>query len=186
MKKLLSILIALAAVISVVSCGASRKLERISEGGQGVDIIFSGSEYRTDKKYFRDKGVGVGKDLQELGRAVVDAQLSGLEIMEEKAFKQADGTFRYHVCMQLDKDSLSKAMGQAIDQDAELKLRADKDSFLVSLWAVLRYFTRLRRYSLYLSQSWTGLRATPDSIAALATADDTASSSLLSRAFGIM
>lgn len=177
MKKLLSILIALAAVISVVSCGASRKLERISEGGQGVDIIFSGSEYRTDKKYFRDKGVGVGKDLvnaketavrnarqsiapmvhsavrllvdnyaatqssdgtevvdgnalQELGRAVVDAQLSGLEIMEEKAFKQADGTFRYHVCVQLDKDSLSKAMGQAIDQDAELKLRADKDSFL--------------------------------------------------------
>ena len=71
-----------------------------------------------------------GNDLQELGRAVVDAQLSGLEIMEEKAFKQADGTFRYHVCVQLDKDSLSKAMGQAIDQDAELKLRADKDSFL--------------------------------------------------------
>ena len=106
--------------------------------------------------------------------------------MEEKAFKQADGTFRYHVCVQLDKDSLSKAMGQAIDQDAELKLRADKDSFRVSLWAVLRYFTRLRRYSLYLSQSWTDLRATPDSIAALATADDTVSSSLLSRAFGIM
>ena len=127
-----------------------------------------------------------GKDLQELGRAVVDAQLSGLEIMEEKAFKQADGTFRYHVCVQLDKDSLSKAMGQAIDQDAELKLRADKDSFRVSLWAVLLYFTRLRRYSLYLSQSWTGLRATPDSIAALATADDTVSSNLLSRAFGIM
>ena len=56
MKKLLSILIALAAVISVVSCGASRKLERISEGGQGVDVIFSGSEYRTDKKYFKHTG----------------------------------------------------------------------------------------------------------------------------------
>lgn len=71
-----------------------------------------------------------GNDLQELCRTVVYAQLSVLEIMEEKAFKQADGTFRYYVCMQLDKDSLSKAMGQAIDQDVELKLRADKDSFL--------------------------------------------------------
>lgn len=32
--------------------------------------------------------------------------------------------------MQLDNDSLSKAIGQAIDQDVKLKLRADKDSFL--------------------------------------------------------
>ena len=176
MKKLLSILIALAAVISVVSCGASRKLERISEGGQGVDIIFSGSEYRTDKKYFRDNGFGVskdlanakkialqnsrqsiaamvhaavkmlvdnyaatqnadatsvidGNDLQELGRTVVDTQLSGLEVVEEKAFRQPDGTYRYHVCMQLDKDNLSKAMSKALDKDVNTRLRADKDKF---------------------------------------------------------
>ena len=31
--------------------------------------------------------------------------------------------------MQLDNDSLSKAIGQAIDQDVKLKFRADMDSF---------------------------------------------------------
>ena len=53
-----------------------------------------------------------GNDLQELGRTVVDTQLSGLEVVEEKAFRQPDGTYRYHVCMQLDKDNLSKAMSK--------------------------------------------------------------------------
>lgn len=165
-----------ALAVSLVSCGASRKLATITEGEQEVNLIFSSQEYRTDKKYFRDNGFGVskdlanakkiavqnarqsiaamvqaavkvlvdnyaatqnadatsvidGNDLQELGRTVVDTQLSGLEIMEEKAFKQPDGTYRYHVCMQLDKDSLSKAMAQAIDKDVNIKLRADKEKF---------------------------------------------------------
>ena len=60
---------------------------------------------------------------------MVETQLSGLEIMEEKAFRQNDGTFRYHVCMQLSKDNLSKAMSNAIDEDAKTKLRADKEAF---------------------------------------------------------
>lgn len=70
-----------------------------------------------------------GNDLQELGRTVVDTQLSGLEIVEEKAFRQQDGTYRYHVCMQLDKDNLSKAMSKALDKDVNTRLRADKDKF---------------------------------------------------------
>ena len=176
MKKVLSFFALAATALTIVSCGASRRLAQISEGEQEVNLVFSGPEYSTDKKYFRDNGFGVskdlanakkiatqnarqsiaamvqsavellvdnyaasqnangtdvidGNDLQELGRTVVKTQLSGLEVVEEKAFRQADGTFRYHVCMQLSKDSLSKAMSDAIDQDVKIKIRADKDKF---------------------------------------------------------
>ncbi|MBO8482690.1 MAG: hypothetical protein IAB75_01005 [Bacteroidetes bacterium] len=176
MKKVLSFFALAATALTIVSCGASRRLAQISKGEQEVNLVFSGPEYSTDKKYFRDNGFGVskdlanakkiatqnarqsiaamvqsavellvdnyaasqsangtdvidGNDLQELGRTVVKTQLSGLEVVEEKAFRQADGTFRYHVCMQLSKDSLSKAMSDAIDQDVKIKIRADKDKF---------------------------------------------------------
>ena len=71
----------------------------------------------------------VGNDLEEMGRTVVNSQLSGLEIVAEKAFKLPDGSYRYHVCMQLDKDNLSKAMSKALDKDVNTRLRADKDKF---------------------------------------------------------
>ena len=54
---------------------------------------------------------------------MVDTQLSGLEVVEEKAFRQPDGTYRYHVCMQLDKDNLSKAMSKALDKDVNTRLK---------------------------------------------------------------
>lgn len=176
MKKVLSFFALAATALTIVSCGASRRLAQISEGEQEVNLVFSGPEYSTDKKYFRDNGFGVsndmanakkiamqnarqaiasmvhstvkmlvdnyavtqsadgseyydGNDLEVLGRTVVETQLSGLEVMEEKAFRQNDGTFRYHVCMQLSKDNLSKAMSNAIDEDAKTKLRADKEAF---------------------------------------------------------
>ena len=176
MKKILSFTVLVAMALTLVSCGASRRLATISEGEQELNLIFNGPEYRTDKKYFRDNGFGVSKDLanakkiamqnarqtiasmvqsavemlvdnyadsqsadgsdyydandlQELGRTVVKTQLSGLEVVEEKAFRQADGTIRYHVCMQLSKDNLCKAMNNAIDKDVKIKLRKDKDSF---------------------------------------------------------
>ena len=137
MKRVVSFIIMAAMAVSLVSCGSSRKAVAITEGEKEVDLIFSGKEYRTDKKYFRDNGFGVSKDLanakkialQELGRTVVDTQLSGLEVVEEKAFRQPDGTYRYHVCMQLDKDNLSKAMSKALDKDVNTRLRADKDKF---------------------------------------------------------
>lgn len=176
MKRVVSFIIMAAMAVSLVSCGSSRKAVAITEGEKEVDLIFSGREYRTDKKYFRDNGFGVskdlanakkialqnsrqsiaamvhaavkmlvdnyaatqnadatsvidGNDLQELGRTVVDTQLSGLEVVEEKAFRQPDGTYRYHVCMQLDKDNLSKAMSKALDKDVNTRLRADKDKF---------------------------------------------------------
>lgn len=162
--------------LASVSCGPSKRTTSVTKGEKEVNLIFNGPEYRSDKKYFRDNGFGVskdlanakkiatqnarqsiaamvqsavellvdnyaasqsangtdvidGNDLQELGRTVVKTQLSGLEVVEEKAFRQSDGTFRYHVCMQLSKDSLSKAMSDAIDQDVKIKIRADKDKF---------------------------------------------------------
>lgn len=177
MKKYLLLMCAAAALTSLMtSCGASRRLSSISEGEREVNLIFNGPEYRTDKDYFRDNGIGVskdianakkiavqnarqaiaamvqsaiqvavdnyaatqnadasdvidGNDLEELGRTVVNTQLSGLEIVEEKAFSQADGTFRYHVCMQLSKESISRAMSRALDEDAHTRLRTDKEAF---------------------------------------------------------
>ncbi len=177
MKKYLMLLCAAVAVASLVtSCGSSRRATAISEGEREVNLIFNGPQYRTDKEYFRDSGIGVSKDianakkiavqnvrqaiaamvqsavevvvdnyaatqsadasdvidgtdLEELGRTVVNTQLSGLEIVEEKAFSQADGTFRYHVCMQLSKDNISRAMSRAIDEDAHTRLRKDKEAF---------------------------------------------------------
>lgn len=176
MKKLVSVLVMVSAVLVLASCGASRKATSITEGEKEVNLVFNGPDYKTDKKYFRDNAIGIskdianakkiavqnarqsiasmvqssvkvlidnyastlnaeasqvsdGNDLQELGRTVVETQLSGLEIVEEKAFKLPDGTYRYHVCMQLSKDNLSKAMSGAIDRDAKTRLRSDKEAF---------------------------------------------------------
>ena len=63
----------------------------------------------------------VGNDLEEMGRTVVNSQLSGLEIVAD--------TYRYHVCMQLDKDALGDALTAAVEKDSKLKLKVKKDSF---------------------------------------------------------
>lgn len=76
-----------------------------------------------------DSDSSVGNDLEELGRTVVNSQLSGLEIVAEKAFKLPDGSYRYHVCMQLSKDALGDALEEAIEKDAKLKLKVKKNSF---------------------------------------------------------
>lgn len=71
----------------------------------------------------------VGNDLEEMGRTVVNSQLSGLEIVAEKAFKLPDGSYRYHVCMQLGKEALGQALTAAVEKDSKLKLKVKKDSF---------------------------------------------------------
>ena len=80
----------------------------------------------------------VGNDLEEMGRTVVNSQLSGLEIVAEKAFKLPDGSYRYHVCMQLSKDALGDALEEAIEKDAKLKLKVKKNSFRAIYEEVIR------------------------------------------------
>lgn len=166
---------ALAVVLMLSSCGASRKAVAAVEGEQEVKLVFNEDKYHSDKNYFRDSQSGIskdlstakkvamqntrqsisamvqaqigllvdnytqndqvtedtsfGNDLEELGRTVVDSQLSGLEIVAEKAFKLPDGSYRYHVCMQLSKDVLEDALTAAVEKDSKLKLKVNKDRF---------------------------------------------------------
>ena len=76
MKRVVSFIIMAAMAVSLVSCGSSRKAVAITEGEKEVDLIFSGKEYRTDKKYFRDNGFGVSKDLANAKKIALQNSLS--------------------------------------------------------------------------------------------------------------
>lgn len=76
------------------------------------------------ENYLRQLNVESGlrneQDMQELAYTIVNTTLSGTRIIGEKAFKKADGVYRYHVCMELDKQSLIDSLEDKIAKDEKL------------------------------------------------------------------
>ncbi len=68
-------------------------------------------------------------EIEELGAAIVNQQLSGIEMVEERSFKLPDGSYRYHVCMQFPKGDLYKAINKALVGNEKLKLKLAKEDF---------------------------------------------------------
>ena len=48
------------------------------------------------------------RHFQGMGVSISNLSLSGTELVGEELFRLADGSYRYHVCLQLSKDSLAK------------------------------------------------------------------------------
>ena len=61
--------------------------------------------------------------------APVGQQLRDVQVVEEKMFRQDNGSFRYYVCMQLPKAALEAAIEDAIAKDAKLNLEFDRAQF---------------------------------------------------------
>ena len=66
---------------------------------------------------------------EELARTVVNRRMSGVELVEEKAFRQTDGNYRYHVCLQLSKEEVVSEAVNLLSEEERLRLEFDKERF---------------------------------------------------------
>jgi len=84
-------------------------------------------QYATDKKI--GDNAEVRAQYQELSHTVVNRQLSDIQVVDEKIYRQNDGSFRYYVCLQLSKAKLEQAAAEAIAHDAQLNFDFDREQF---------------------------------------------------------
>ena len=76
--------------------------------------------------------VGIGVDHAHLFHRhpeIIGQQLRDVQVVEEKMFRQDNGSFRYYVCMQLPKAALEAAIEDAIAKDAKLNLEFDRAQY---------------------------------------------------------
>ena len=66
---------------------------------------------------------------QEMAYTVVRQQLRDVQVVDEKLFSQADGQYRYYVCLQMSKDALEAALEAAATRNAKLNLQFDRAKF---------------------------------------------------------
>lgn len=64
------------------------------------------------------------RHFQSMGVTISNLSLSGTELVGEELFRLTDGSYRYHVCLQLSKDSLAKQAAKTAEEAA--KEAADK------------------------------------------------------------
>lgn len=85
------------------------------------------------ENYAKNQNTGVATEYktqyQELAYTVISQRLSDVQIVDEKMFREADGTFRYYVCMQSPKVDMAAAIEEAIANDAKLNLEFDREQF---------------------------------------------------------
>lgn len=85
------------------------------------------------ENYVKNQDTGVSAEhksqYQELAYTAVTQQLRDVQIVEEKMFRQDNGSMRYYVCMQLPKAALEAAIEDAIAKDAKLNLEFDRAQF---------------------------------------------------------
>lgn len=66
---------------------------------------------------------------QEMARTVINQQMNGVELIGEKLFRLEDGSYRYHVCLQMSREALGTDLSDALSNDDRLKLEFDKAQF---------------------------------------------------------
>lgn len=66
---------------------------------------------------------------QEMARTVINQQMNGVELVGEKLFRLEDGSYRYHVCLQMSREALGTGLSDALSNDDRLKLEFDKAQF---------------------------------------------------------
>lgn len=85
------------------------------------------------ENYGRNAAVGSNNEneglYQELARTVVNQQMNGVELVGEKLFRLEDGSYRYHVCLQMSKNALGDQLTDALSNEDRLKLEFDKAQF---------------------------------------------------------
>lgn len=85
------------------------------------------------ENYVKEQNTGVAAEnksqYQEMAYTAVQQQLRDVQIVEEKIFRQEDGSYRFYVCMQITKQAVEQASEAAIANDAKLNLEFDREQF---------------------------------------------------------
>ena len=66
---------------------------------------------------------------QELVRTVVDQQLNSVEAVGEKLYRLADGKYRYHICLQVNKAEFRTHLIDVLASESRMKLHFNKERF---------------------------------------------------------
>ena len=85
------------------------------------------------EQYTNQRNVANKKEVEskfeETTREVVNQSLTDVRIMDEKVFKETDGTYTYWVALEMPKTALVEKLHQNISQDKKLQLDYDKKKF---------------------------------------------------------
>jgi hypothetical protein len=68
-------------------------------------------------------------EYQEMAYTVVRQQLRDVQIVEDKLYRESNGTYRYYVCLQMSKAALADALEDAAAKKARAKLQFDRERF---------------------------------------------------------
>lgn len=71
----------------------------------------------------------VESQYQELAYTVVKQKMNNVQVVDEKIYKEENGSFRYYVCLQMPKDEIEKAIEDAIINNEKLNLEFDRERF---------------------------------------------------------
>lgn len=66
---------------------------------------------------------------EEQAYSVIDQTLAGAELVGEKLYKLENGNYRYHVCLQVNKQYLADQLTKAFESEAVLQAKFDKAQF---------------------------------------------------------
>ena len=66
---------------------------------------------------------------EEQAYSVIDQTLAGAELVGEKLYKLENGNYRYHVCLQVNKQYLADQLSKAFESEAVLQAKFDKAQF---------------------------------------------------------
>ena len=66
---------------------------------------------------------------EELGTTTVKQSLRDVEVVGEKCFLYEDGTYQYHICLQISKLQVMKELEDKLAQEAKLNLEFDRERF---------------------------------------------------------
>jgi hypothetical protein len=87
------------------------------------------------ENYAKNQNAGLSTEAQEqyqyqeMAYTVVNQQLKDVQVVEEKLYREDDGSFRYYVCLQVSKEALKAAIEEAITKDAKLQVEFDRAEF---------------------------------------------------------
>lgn len=85
------------------------------------------------ENYVKEQNTGVAAEnklqYQEMAYTTVKQRLNDVQIVEEKIYRQNDGSYRFYVCLQMPKSTVETAVEDAIAKDAKLNLEFDRDQF---------------------------------------------------------
>ena len=77
------------------------------------------------------------QDIQDYARQVVDQSMSGVRVLDEKIFQEADKTYTYWVATELSKEESFNKVNQKIAKDKKVKLGIDEEKFREEFYKAL-------------------------------------------------